>query len=153
MIGLWWLLPCLAAGAQKAAPTRTLSDLPANTWTLIHKEDASGGKTFARAVWAANVGQLYLWGAGGKKPARNVYLRYELEALRPSDPKWLPAFPRAMAGKWTARKYPPFRIWGQGGPDGLKYHEGPRLMVRGETKNTRKARSSRVSKAPWLSAS
>jgi hypothetical protein len=97
-------------------------------WSLIHQEDNSGGKAFARAVFAGNVGRLYLWGTGGKMPARNVYLRYELEAFDPASPRWLPAFP---AGKkeWTASNFPPFRIYGQTGPDGLKYDEGPRQQV------------------------
>jgi len=139
MIALWWSLPCLAAGAA-AADVQDFSKLPANTWTLIHGEDRSGGKAFARAVFAENVDRLYLWGTGGAKPARNVFLRYELECLDPAAPKWLPAFPAARRGQWTAEKFPPFRIWGQGGPDGLKYDEGPRLQCVGGFNHTNRIR-------------
>ncbi len=116
------------------------SKLPANEWTPIHSEDNSGGKQFARAVYADNVNRLYLWGTGGKMPARNVFLRYELESLDPTNPTWLPAFPRAMAGKWTAEDFPPFRIYGQSGPDGLKYDEGPRLQCVGGYHATNRVR-------------
>ena len=128
---------CCLGSAVAAAD---FSKLPANTWTLIHSEDASGGKTFATAVFADNVDRIYLWGTGGSKPARNVYLRYELESLRPADPKWLAAFPRAGRGAWTAKKFPPFRIYGQSGPDGLKYHEGPRLQCVGGYNHTNRIR-------------
>ncbi|MHC4405984.1 MAG: Kelch repeat-containing protein [Planctomycetota bacterium] len=127
---------CLWAGhvgrlaASDDGPT-DLSRLPANRWVLIHSEDNSGGKVFARVVAAENVGRLYLWGTGGKKPARNVFLRYELESLDPADPVWLPAFPQSVASLWTAERFPPFRIYGQTGPDGLNYDEGPRLKCVG----------------------
>jgi len=114
--------------------------LPANTWTLVHAEDNSGGKTYAKLVWAESVGRLYLWGTGGKKPARNVYLRYELESFDPAARRWRAAFPAARRGRWTQREYPPFRIWGQSGPDGLKYHEGPRLQCVGGFNYTNRVR-------------
>ena len=100
----------LAAEQPKTAKAdpQDFSKLPANEWTLIHSEGNSGGKQFARVVYAENVDRLYLWGTGGQMPARNVFLRYELESLAPTDPTWLPAFPRAMAGKWTAEDFPPF---------------------------------------------
>jgi len=135
-----WAACCLAAAsavAAGAAPQeapaaiKNLAGLPANLWVLIHREDDSGGKKFARAVYAENVDRLYLWGTGGRQPARNVYVRYELESLDPAAPAWLPAFPAPMRGKWTADDYPPFRILGQSGPDGLKYDEGPRLQCVG----------------------
>ena len=120
------------------------SKLPANTWTLVHSEDAAGGKMFARAVMAQSAGRIYLWGTGGKMPARNVYLRYELESFCPSsDPgegKWVAAFPSGRRGQWTAEKFPPFRIYGQSGPDGLKYHEGPRLQCVGGYHSTNRIR-------------
>lgn len=125
---------------DEKTPPQPFSSLPANTWVLIHSEDDSGGKAFARLVLAEDVGRLYLWGTGGKQPARNVFLRYELESLDPGDPRWLPAFPRSMDGKWTAESFPPFRIWGQSGPDGLQYDEGPRLQVVGGYHSTNRIR-------------
>jgi hypothetical protein len=116
------------------------SKLPGNKWTLIHREDNSGGKAFARLIFADNVDRLYLWGTGGKKPARNVFLRYELESFDPESPQWLPAFPEAIRGKWTAGDFPPFRIYGQTGPDGLNYDEGPRLQVVGGYNKTNRVR-------------
>lgn len=116
------------------------SKLPANRWVLIHREDGSGGKAFSRAVFAENVGRVYLWGTGGKKPARNVYLRYELERFDPKAPRWEPAFPAGREELWTAEKFPPFRIYGQSGPDGLKYDEGPRLKVVGGYHATNRVR-------------
>ncbi len=115
-------------------------ELPANQWVLTHREDASGGKTFARVVCAENVDRLYLWGTGGEKPARNVYARYELESFDPLKPQWRAAFPRAAQGKWTADSFPPFRIYGQSGPDGMKYDEGPRLQVVGGYHSTNRIR-------------
>ncbi|QDU92950.1 Kelch repeat-containing protein [Lignipirellula cremea] len=118
--------------AQPSAGTSpALDNLPANTWTLLHTEDASGGKTFAKAVMAGGVGRLYLWGTGGEKPARNVYRRYELEAFDPASPGWLPAFPASKQATWKADEFPPFRILGQNGPDGLRHDEGPRQQVVG----------------------
>ncbi|MCL4203769.1 MAG: hypothetical protein KJ000_14810 [Pirellulaceae bacterium] len=114
--------------------------LPANVWILIHREDSSGGKAFARAVCAENVDRLYLWGTGGAMPARNVYLRYELESLQPTAPQWLPASPLAAEGKWSRDDLPPFRILGQSGPDGLKYDEGPRLQCVGGYHATNRVR-------------
>ncbi len=105
--------------------------IPANTWTLVHEEGNAGGKAFASLQMAEPVKRLYLWGTGGKKPARNVYLRYELESFDPLNPAWKPAFPKAREGVWTADEYPPFRIYGQTGPDGLNYDEGPRLKCVG----------------------
>ncbi len=127
-------IPFLVAGsvicrADDASASAGIKKLPANEWTLLHREDSSGGKTFARAIYAGDVGRLYLWGTGGEKPARNVYRRYELESFNPTSPAWQPAFPVSRQGQWTAEKFPPFRIWGQSGPDGLKYDEGPRLQV------------------------
>jgi len=130
----------IAAAGEDAVTVEDYSKLPANTWVLIHSEDNSGGKEFARLVLADNVDQLYLWGTGGKKPVRNVFLRYELESFAPKAPQWLPAFPESMRGKWTAEKFPPFRIYGQTGPDGLKYDEGPRLRVVGGYHHTNRVR-------------
>ncbi len=120
---------CIVALPVVAQSQTAPNDLPANAWKLIDQEDASGGKRFARAVYAPNVGRLLLWGTGGAKPARNVYKRFELESFDPAKPGWHPAFPHARRGKWSANDYPPFRIWGQSGPDGLKWDEGPRLQV------------------------
>jgi hypothetical protein len=139
---------CLFAGSAwgaegpgaAAADAQDLSRLPGNTWVLVHREDNSGGKSFARAVWAASAGRLYLWGTGGRMPARNVYLRYELESFDPAEPGWEPAFPAPRRGQWTADDFPPFRIWGQSGPDGLKYDEGPRLQVVGGYHSTNRVR-------------
>lgn len=130
------------AAASGEAPTKSarLDELPVNQWMLIHREEASGGKRFARAIWAENVDQLYLWGTGGRKPARNVYERYELESFDPRQSKWQPAFPQAADGKWSAKSFPPFRIYGQSGPDGLKYDEGPRLQVVGGYHSTNRVR-------------
>jgi len=124
------VLVCCAAGglcrAQDSAPAvRDFSALPANTWTPIDREDGAGGKAFARVIYAESVDRLYLWGIGGKMPDRSRYLRYELESLRPTAPGWRPAFPAAVAGRWTAEGYPPFRIYGQMGTD------GPRLRAVG----------------------
>ncbi len=136
------ILAASAARAEGDTPVAVedFSKLPANTWTLIHVEDDSGGKAFARAIYAASVDRLYLWGTGGKMPARNVYLRYELESLCPSEPQWLPAFPESVRGRWTAEKFPPFRIYGQSGPDGLKHDEGPRLQCVGGYNSTNRVR-------------
>jgi len=123
------LLSALAHAQDTAAPD--LKQLPANQWTLIHAESNDGGKAFARAIYAPGVDRVYLWGTGGKRPARNVYLRYELESFDPTNPAWSPAFPEAARGKWSADDYPPFRIYGQSGPDGLKYDEGPRFKTVG----------------------
>ncbi len=131
--GAGWVI-CFFSMAYSAEPS------PSNTWVLIYKEDNSGGKTFARAVLADNVGRLYLWGTGGKKPARNLFLRYELESLDPANPEWLPAFPKDMQGTWTAEEFPPFRIYGQSGPDGLNYDEGPRLQCVGGYHHTNRVR-------------
>jgi hypothetical protein len=131
-----------ACGAAEGAPSAPadLSHLEPNKWTLIHSEDSSGGKEFARLIYAESVDRLYLWGTGGKMPARNVYLRYELECFDPRSPGWQPAFPQQAQGKWTAENYPPFRIWGQSGPDGLKYDEGPRLQCVGGFCSTNRVR-------------
>jgi len=135
-----------AAAAGRAATDETVTevagytDLPANAWVLVHREDDAGGKAFARAVVAENVDRLYLWGTGGKMPARNVYLRYELECLDPKAPEWVPAFPEPRRGQWTADAFPPFRIYGQSGPDGLKFDEGPRLQVVGGFNHTNRVR-------------
>lgn len=129
--------------AAMAAPARGVEDfskMPANRWVLIHSEDNSGGKRFARAVYAENVDRLYLWGTGGKKPARNVFLRYELESFDPAGGQWLAAFPLARRGRWTAEEFPPFRIYGQSGPDGLKYDQGPRLQCVGGYHSTNRVR-------------
>lgn len=109
-------------------------DLPPNEWTLIHEEpDNSGGKEFAKAVYAPNVDKVFLWGTGGEKPHRNVYKRFELESFAPAaaEAGWAPAFPESKRDVWTADDFPPFRIYGQSGPDGLKYDEGPRQRVVG----------------------
>ncbi len=109
-------------------------------WDFLHEESNAGGKAFARAIVAENVGRLYLWGTGGEQPARNVYRRYELEAAefgpRLASPAkeaefWQPAFPEERQGKWQADDFPPFRILGQSGPDGLHHDEGPRLQTVG----------------------
>jgi len=107
------------------------SSIFANQWVLIDEEDADGGKQFSKAIFAESTKQIYLWGTGGKKPARNVYERYELERFDPAEPGWKPAFPKSAKGKWKADDFPPFRIYGQSGPDGLKYDEGPRLQTVG----------------------
>ncbi|MBN1443452.1 MAG: hypothetical protein JXA90_12145, partial [Planctomycetes bacterium] len=134
--------PSIGWSAPETRPPEAcdFSALPANTWHLIHAEDGEGGKAFARAVVAEDVDRLYLWGTGGRQPARNVYLRYDLESFDPGDPRWLPAFPRARQGEWTAESFPPFRIYGQSGPDGLNYDEGPRLQVVGGYHSTNRIR-------------
>ncbi len=131
---------CVIAAATEPATANAISDLPPNQWVLIHREDDSGGKIFARAVFAENLNRAYLWGIGGARPARNVYLRYELESFDPASSAWLPAFPDSMLGKWTGTDFPPFRIYGQTGPDGLKYDEGPRLQVVGGYHSTNRIR-------------
>jgi len=52
----------------------------------------------------------------------------------------VPAFPRERVGVWTADRFPPFRIFGQSGPDGLKYDEGPRLQCVGGYQSTNRIR-------------
>jgi hypothetical protein len=132
---------CLLCGVSVCgAEPRSSSEVPPNTWVLLHSENDAGGKAFARVVLADNVDRLYLWGTGGEKPARNVYLRYELESLDPGSPEWLPAFPETRQGQWTADSFPPFRIWGQSGPDGLDYDEGPRLQLVGGYHSTNRIR-------------
>jgi hypothetical protein len=135
------LLTTVAAAEDNVlAESPRYGELPVNQWVLIHREDASGGKKYARAIWTANVDRLYLWGTGGKKPARNVYEHYELESFDPQQPQWRPAFPQAVEGKWTAKSFPPFRIFGQSGPDGLKYDEGLRLQTVGGYHSTNRVR-------------
>lgn len=145
------LFPAIAAQNFAAERPARADDekLAANSWALLHRETGEGGKTFARAVHAENVDRLYLWGIGGKKPARNVYLRYELEAIDlasllvkqgSGEVIWRPAFPAARRDEWTAEDYPPFRIWGQSGPDGLHYDEGPRLQTVGGYHHTNRIR-------------
>ncbi len=137
-------LVCLthATAAEEPAAPADLANLPANHWVVIHREDDAGGKTFAKAVYAESVDRVYLWGTGGNMPARNVYLRYELESLDlgSKQPAWKPAFPEAARGKWTAEDFPPFRIYGQSGPDGLKHDEGPRLQCVGGYHSTNRVR-------------
>ncbi|MCA9224269.1 MAG: hypothetical protein KDA47_01595 [Planctomycetales bacterium] len=128
-----WFVPCNPIWAEQASK---LEKLPANVWTLLHSEQAEGGKTFARAVYVPNIDRLYLWGTGGEQPARNVYRTYELESFAVSRPGWISAFPTARNGDWTAENYPPFRIYGQTGPDGLKFDEGPRLRTVGGYNST-----------------
>jgi hypothetical protein len=140
LFSLTALGPVPAETAPGAVDTVEFSDLPANTWVLIHREDGSGGKRFARAILAENVGRLYLWGTGGEKPSRNVYRTYELESFDPLKPGWQAALPTAMLDRWTDDDYPPFRIWGQSGPDGLDYREGPRLQVVGGYHSTNRIR-------------
>lgn len=125
------LIPLTIVVADESPPAGrpNYNKLPANKWVLIHREDASGGKRFARAIWADSISRLYLWGTGGKKAARNVFERYELESFDPDQLAWRPAFPKAVGSRWTAGSYPPFRIYGQSGPDGLRYDAGPRLQV------------------------
>ncbi len=148
-IALIWLVLLLLGGesALTQDPTAILQqtaslaeDFPANQWVLLHREDRSGGKAFARAIFAPTTGQVYLWGTGGKKLARNLYQRYELEAFDPKEPGWFAAFPAARRGQWTADSFPPFRIYGQSGPDGLKYDQGPRLQVVGGYHHTNRIR-------------
>lgn len=109
--------------------TEPYGKLPPNQWSLLHVEDASGGKTFAKAIAAEN--QIFLWGTGGKKPFRNVYQRYELESFDMKSRAWSAAFPDARKEMWRADDFPPFRIYGQTGPDNLAYDEGPRLRTVG----------------------
>ena len=101
-----WAVTAAVSGspsvAEESIKPPECSKLPANRWVLIHREDNSGGKAFAKAVYAENVGRIYLWGTGGKKPARNVYLRYELEAFDPDKPNWSSAFPASKQNEWTA---------------------------------------------------
>jgi len=131
-----------SASAQDVFPLadRDPKTIPPNRWVLIDREGDSGGKKFSKAIWAENVGRLYLWGTGGEKPARNVYSRYELESFDPKQPDWKPAFPEAKKNEWSAEDYPPFRIYGQSGPDGLKWDEGPRLQVVGGYHSTNRIR-------------
>lgn len=119
------LAPLAIAAAQD------LDNLPPNEWILLHSEDDSGGKEFAKAIYAENVDRLYLWGTGGEMPHRNVYKRFELESFSPAaaDAGWTAAFPDSRREIWTADEFPPFRIYGQSGPDGLGYDEGPRQRV------------------------
>jgi hypothetical protein len=126
-------------GAESQVPPR-YAELPANRWVLLHREDDSGGKAFAQAVFADSIDRIFLWGTGGEKPVRNVYKRYELEAFDPDKPAWSPAFPSSKQDQWTAAEFPPFRIYGQGGPDGLKFDEGPRLQVVGGYHSTNRIR-------------
>ncbi len=121
----------LAPAAPSSEPH--LDRLPPNSWILLHSEDNSGGKMFSKAIFATPPGKIYLWGTGGAMPARNLYLRYELESFDPAaqEDGWHPAFPASSQNSWTPEDFPPFRILGQSGPDGLHYDEGPRLQVVG----------------------
>jgi hypothetical protein len=134
------LSPRPTRAQESVATVANYSELSPNTWVLIHKEDNSGGKAFARLIFAESVDGLYLWGTGGKKAARNVFLRYELEIFSPKMRQWTPAFPKSRLDQWTVKDFPPFRIYGQTGPDGLKYDEGPRLRVVGGYNATNRVR-------------
>jgi len=139
------LVLLLTAGAaahanEEPVEVEDYSELPANTWVLLQREQPDGGKKFARAVYADNADRLYLWGTGGKKPARNVYQRYELEAFDPQRQQWQAAFPASREDRWSADDFPPFRIYGQSGPDGLKWDEGPRQQVVGGYHSTNRIR-------------
>ncbi|MFP4058422.1 MAG: hypothetical protein ACLF0G_16260 [Candidatus Brocadiia bacterium] len=123
------LLCILAAGTPAAA--RDFSKLPANAWTLLHEEDGSGGKEHSRVVAAESVGRLYLWGIGGERPERNRFARYELETFDPAAPAWREALPRSREQAWADGRWPPFRIYGQGGTD------GPRLRAVGSMRRSR----------------
>ena len=83
------------------------SQLVANTWTLVHVEDNSGGKWGARVIHAPGKDRLYLWGIGGKQPERNRYLRYELESFDPLKAAWVEALPAGKADAWSDGKHPP----------------------------------------------
>ena len=83
-------------GASNIAFAKPLNELPANEWVLLHEEGPGGGKAFSQAIYAVNVGRVYLWGIGGEKPARNVYQRYELEAIDFDTTAWRPAFPKLV---------------------------------------------------------
>ena len=98
----------IAAVVIAAASTQVRAE--DNQWVLVHEEDASGGKRFARARWADDVRRLYLWGPGGKRPARNVCQRYELESLEPAKPVGQPEVPEGAQGQWTVEDFPPSRI-------------------------------------------
>ncbi len=109
--------PAMAADHQAAevVSVKEFAALPANTWTLIHVEDDSGGKWGARAIYAVESDRLYLWGFGGKQPERNRYLRYELESFSPRAATWVEALPARKAQAWRDGKHPPFTIHGQSG--------------------------------------
>ena len=116
-----WLalaLPALAAEKEPPAVAKVdhYSELAANTWTLVHAEEDSGGKWGARVIYAPKTDRLYLWGIGGKKPERNRYLRYELESFDPLEATWIEALPAGKAEAWSGGKHPPFVIYGQSGP-------------------------------------
>ena len=49
---LSYITAAILAAENEPKTARDYSKLPANTWVLIHREDNSGGKTFARAVLA-----------------------------------------------------------------------------------------------------
>ncbi|MFQ5808156.1 MAG: hypothetical protein ACE5JM_00940, partial [Armatimonadota bacterium] len=108
-------LSVLAADLPETVAVTDFAGLPANTWTLVHVEDACGGKTFSRVVAAENVDRLYLWGIGGTKPVRNRYLRYELESYAPLEAEWAEALPAAKRDAWADGKHPPFTLYGQRG--------------------------------------
>lgn len=105
-----------ADAPPRAARPDDYSKLPANTWTLIHTEDNSGGKALSAVVCAAAADRLYLWGIGGKHPQRNRYQRYELESFSLAEAAWVEALPSSKSGAWSGGKHPPFVIHGQSGP-------------------------------------
>ena len=117
---LWFVLALSAIAAEQGTPVVAKLDdyskLAANTWTVVHVEDNSGGKWGARVIHAIREDRLYLWGIGGKRPERNRYLRYELESFDPLKATWIEALPTAKAGAWSGGKHPPFVIYGQSGP-------------------------------------
>ena len=129
-----------AVASDAVVSAADFARLPVNTWVLIDRENAAGGKAFARLIYARNADRLSLWGTGGQMSARNVFQRYELESFDPKKPGWTAAFPAAAAGTWTTERYPPFRILGQSGPDGLKHDEGPRLQCVGGYHATNRVR-------------
>ena len=61
---LWFVLALSATAAEQGTPAVAKLDdyskLAANTWTLVHVEDNSGGKWGARVIHALRKDRLYL---------------------------------------------------------------------------------------------
>ncbi len=125
------LLPACPVRAADEGPAvadvKDFAALPANTWTLIGRDDNGGAKAFARLIWAEQVGRLYLWGVGGPMVDRSQYKPYELESFAvPADGAgWAAALPESKKDAWADGKWTPFRIHGQMGTD------GPRMRLVG----------------------
>ena len=139
ILAIGWTPAAAAADPAEELPAVVdFAKLPGNRWVLIHREDDSGGRSLPELCWpTGSIGCTSGAPAARAGPQRLPPLR--VGELRIDEARLAAAFP-AAAGKWTAERYPPFRILGQSGPDGLKHDEGPRLQCVGGYHATNRVR-------------